>query len=300
MSGVDDTMPLVEKVVVFMQVALLPTAKPVLKWAGGKTQLLSEIFARVPKAFGRYHEPFVGSAAVFFALAPQNATLSDTNQNLISLYTHIRDDTDPLWEELQQLEIEFNKLRKESTRAAHYYACRDEFNASQSPTIRRSALLVYLNKSGFNGIYRENAQGLFNVPFAKKEAIALPRRDHLHACKEILAQSQLVHAGYETILGRVSQGDFVYLDPPYVPLSASASFTSYQAEGFTLLDQERLAVIFTELSQQGVSVLLSNSDTEVVRELYSDFRIDTVFARRSINSKGHARGKVAEVLVRNY
>ena len=283
-----------------MQVALLPSAKPVLKWAGGKTQLLEEIRARLPKALGQYHEPFVGSAAVFFSLAPEKATLSDTNQNLVSLYTHIRDDTNSLWKELQLLEEEFNKLRKESSRAAHYYSSRDEFNASQTPTLRRSALMVYLNKAGFNGIYRENARGSFNVPFAKKKVISLPSREHLNSCKEVLAQSQLVHAGYETVLERVSPGDFVYLDPPYVPLSASSSFTAYQAKGFTLEDQERLASTVRDLSNMGVSVLLSNSDTEIVRELYAGFTIDTVWARRNINSKGDSRGKVAEVLVCNY
>lgn len=283
-----------------MQTTLIPGGKPVLKWAGGKTQLLKEILARVPNNFGRYHEPFVGGGAVFFALAPEHATLADSNQHLVSLYTDIRDNTELLWEAINQLESEFNRLRKDRTREFHYQACRNEFNESTTHSVRRSALMVYLNKAGFNGIYRENSRGLFNVPFGKKTAITLPGREHLHSCKEALVGTELLHKGFETVLERVAPGDFVYLDPPYVPLTASASFTSYQAGGFTLEDQTRLADVVKELTEKGVSVLLSNSDTAVVRDLYSDFTIDTVWARRNLNSRGDGRGKVAEVLVNNY
>lgn len=300
MSVGGDRMPVIERTAVEMQVALLPNGKPVLKWAGGKTQLLKEIFSRLPGTFGRYHEPFVGSGAVFFALAPEKATLSDRNANLISLYTDIRDSADSLWEAFNQLETEFNRLRKDSTRANHFYSCRKEFNSSKTPSIRRSALMVYLNKAGFNGIYRENSLGHFNVPFGKKESISLPSREHLYACREALAQSELLHGDFETVVDRASAGDFVYLDPPYVPLSASSSFTSYQAEGFTLEDQTRLAEIVKTLDDKRVFFLLSNSDTEIVRELYRPFTVDTVLARRNLNSKADGRGKVPEVLVRNY
>lgn len=278
---------------------LIPTGRPVLKWAGGKTQLLPEIIARLPRSYNRYHEPFVGSGAVFFALAPGNSTLSDTNGHLIALYKDIRDSTELLGEQLEILENEFNGLTQDA-KSDHYYRCREEFNAHESSPARQSALMVYLNKAGFNGIYRENAKGGFNVPFGKKRELRLPGKELLQACREVLTSAELLHEGYESVLNRARKGDLVYFDPPYVPLSPTSSFTAYQAKGFTLDDQEHLAGVVRELDSRGVSVLLSNSDTETVRELYQGLTIETVMARRNINSKGGGRGQVAEVLVRNY
>lgn len=282
-----------------MSNTLIPIGRPVLKWAGGKTQLLPEIIPRLPDAYRHYHEPFVGSGAVFFSLAPEKSTLSDTNRQLISLYQDIRDNIDLLAGHLAALEAEFNGLPADA-KSDHFYGCREEFNAGQSPPVRQSALMVYLNKAGFNGIYRENSKGLFNVPFGKKREIRLPGREHLEACREVLARSQLFNEGYESVLDRAQKGDLVYFDPPYVPVSATSSFTAYQANGFSLDDQNRLAGVIRDLDSRGVFILLSNSDTETVRGLYSGLTIDTVMARRSINSKADARGHVAEVLVRNY
>ena len=278
---------------------LIPTGRPVLKWAGGKTQLLPEIVARLPRTYNNYHEPFVGSGAVFFALAPEESTLSDTNAHLIDLYRDIRDSTELLAVELEGLESEFNGLTQDA-KSDHYYSCRNEFNRIRSASVRQSALMVYLNKAGFNGIYRENAKGDFNVPFGKKRELRLPGRELLEACREVLASAQLLHEGYGSVLNRAGKGDLVYFDPPYVPLSATSSFTAYQAKGFTLDDQERLAGVVRELDSRGAFVLLSNSDTEAVRELYQGLTVETVMARRNINSKGEGRGHVAEVLVRNY
>jgi len=299
MSEVDARMSKEHRMAAGVTNTLIPSGRPVLKWAGGKTQLLPEIVARLPRNYNRYHEPFVGSGAVFFALAPENSTLSDSNHHLIALYKDIRDSTELLTEQLEALENEFNLLTEEA-KSDHYYRCREEFNANGSAPARQSALMVYLNKAGFNGIYRENAKGGFNVPFGKKRELRLPGREHLEACRDVLASSELIHQGYESVLSRARKADLVYFDPPYVPLSATSSFTAYQAKGFTLDDQKHLADVVRELDSRGVSVLLSNSDTETVRELYQGLHIETVMARRNINSKGGGRGQVAEVLVRNY
>lgn len=278
---------------------LVPTVRPMLKWAGGKTQLLPEIFQRAPKVFNAYHEPFVGSAAVFFALAPQEATLSDTNLNLINLYKHTKNATGELSDALLLLEEKFNSLPPDQ-KSDYYYAQRTRFNSETQGSVGHSALMVFLNKTGFNGMYRENPKGEFNIPFGKKTKVNLPTLSHLESCKERLSRAEILHTGFESITGRAKPGDFVYFDPPYVPLSKTASFTSYQANGFSLADQARLASVFCSLNAQGVSVLLSNSDTPEVRDLYHEFTVDTVYARRNINSKGSGRGAVAEVLVRNY
>ena len=282
-----------------MTETLLPVARPVLKWAGGKTQLLPEILPRAPRNFNAYHEPFLGSGAVFFALSPEQATISDTNQSLVNLYTHVRDNTSELHGALRSLEEEFNNLNPDD-KSDFYYTKRTLFNSEIKESISHSSLMVFLNKTGFNGMYRENPKGEFNIPFAKKERVTLPTIDHLRACKVTLDNAEIFHTGFESITDRAQTGDFVYLDPPYVPLTKTASFTSYQAKGFSFRDHESLAQTVSALHDSGVKVLLSNSDTPEVREIFEDFIIETVYARRSINSKGSGRGAVAELLVRNY
>jgi DNA adenine methylase len=236
---------------------------------------------------------------VFFGLSPHKATISDTNLNLVSLYQHVKDNTRELFEALQALQKEFNELPPEE-KSAHYYSKRAQFNSEAKGTIRQSALMVFLNKTGFNGMYRENPKGEFNIPFAKKKTVNLPTYEHLEACKSVLDGSDVLHTGFESILDRAKSGDFVYFDPPYVPLTKTSSFTSYQAKGFSLQDHEKLGQTFSSLHDLGVKVLLSNSDTPEVRRIFRGFTVETVYARRSINSKGSGRGAVAEVLVRNY
>ena len=282
-----------------MRGTIIAKAKPILKWAGGKTQLLPEIFDRMPSTFLRYHEPFLGSGAVFFALAPAQATLADTNRHLIGLYLSVRDRATELVAELALLEEEFNTQLDEK-KSDYYYRCREEFNVPSQSPIRQSALMVFLNKTGFNGMYRENRNGVFNIPFNKRMNLSLPRGDHIRGCQALLKETEILLTGFESIVDRAEPGDFVYLDPPYVPISKSSSFTAYQAEGFSADDQFRLANVVATLDANNVSVLLSNSDTPAVRDLFAGLTIDTVFARRSINSKGSGRGVVPEVLVRNF
>jgi DNA adenine methylase len=278
---------------------LTPEARPLLKWAGGKTQLLPEILTRMPESFGAYHEPFMGGGAVFFAIGPQRATVSDTNENLVNLYLHTRDSAGALSESLRLLEAEFNSLSPEE-QSEYFYSQRASFNSAAGGSIKKSALTVFLNKTGFNGMYRENAKGQFNIPFAKTKKVALPSRQQLDSCRAALNKADILQTGFSSVTERAKSGDFVYFDPPYVPLTKTASFTSYQATGFSMDEHKDLATVFRRLDDSGVKVLLSNSDTPEVRELFDGFTIDTVLARRSINSKGSGRGTVAEVLVRNY
>ncbi len=209
--------------------ALLPTARPVLKWAGGKTQLLPEIFSRLPKQFHRYHEPFVGSGAVFFALGPKHASLADTNRHLIRLYLDIQTNPQALAQELQLLEAEFNSAPSERKKAM-YLDRRAEFNSSEAESIRQSALMVFLNKTGFNGMYRENSKGTFNIPFSGRETVNLPTSDHIASCQQVLKGAEILHSEFESVLDRIATNDLVYFDPPYVPVSDTSSFTAYQRE----------------------------------------------------------------------
>lgn len=279
--------------------ALLPTARPILRWAGGKTQLLSEIFARFPRNFNRYHEPFIGSGAVFFALSPNAASIADTNAHLVQLYQHVQTSPEGVSRELVKLEQEFNNCDEVSQKDL-YRRRREEFNQTRGRALRRSALLVFLSKTGFNGMYRENAQGKFNIPFNGRRTLSLPTLDHLRACQGALVGAEILKSGFESILHRAVSGDLVYLDPPYTPRSKTQAFTAYQAAGFGLADHERLAQVVKSLHAREVAVLVSQSDTPTTRELYAGFRIDQVFARRSINSRGTGRGLVAELLIRNY
>ncbi len=282
------------------QPTLIPApSKPVVKWAGGKTQLLPEIVSRLPQTFDTYHEPFLGGAAVFLGLSPNSATLSDTNAHLIGLYQSIRDDREALNDALRTVETSYNQMTPDEQSEA-FYEARSEFNSAELPALRRSVLFLYLNKTGFNGLYRENAKGGFNVPFGRRRQLALPSADHLASCSQSLQRATLSVASFEDIAHRAQPGDFVYFDPPYVPLTPESSFTAYQAGGFGLAQQQALAALFATLSDRGVYVMLSNSHTPLVTELYKDFTIDVVLARRNINSKGDRRGSVEEVLVRNY
>ena len=282
------------------QPTLIPApSKPVVKWAGGKTQLLPEILSRLPQSFGTYHEPFLGGAAVFFGLSPEAATLSDTNAHLIGLYQTIRDDHEGLSSALRALEDSYNQMSPDE-QSEVFYAGRDEFNTVEPSALRRSVLFLLLNKAGFNGLYRENAKGHFNVPFGRRRQLAFPSAEHLAACSESLQRATLSVASFDDVASRAKPGDFVYFDPPYVPLTPESSFTAYQAGGFGLAQQEALATLFATLTERGVYGLLSNSHTPLVTDLYEDFTIDVVLARRNINSKGDRRGSVEEVLVRNY
>lgn len=263
---------------------------PFLKWAGGKARLIEQFQPYFPQEFGRYHEPFIGGGALYFHLQPEDAVISDVNERLISAYTAIRDELPAL---MERLELHAKKHSRD-----HYYRCRERFNQARSMSnVERAALMIYLNKTCFNGLYRENRRGEFNVPIGSYVNPTVFREENLIAVSQQLQHTDIRVQSFEHVLKTAQAGDFVYFDPPYVPLSATSSFTSYVGAGFDLQMQQRLAEVFTELAHRGCYVFLSNSDSPVVRELYRGWRMETVRAGRAINSKASGRNAVNELLV---
>lgn len=264
-------------------------AKPFLKWAGGKRQLLPSIRAAAPRAYLRYLEPFVGGGAVFFDLAPARAILSDANAELINCYEVVRDRVDAL----------VGTLREHVYDREHYYRVR-ALAPESLDAVRRAARTIFLNRTGFNGLYRVNKSGIFNVPFGRYKNPRICDEPTLRACSARLAGVDLRCRPFEAVLAEAEAGDFVYFDPPYVPLSRTANFTAYHDLKFALEDQERLARAFEQLAARGSWVMLSNSDVDWVRARYARFNVRDVFAPRRVNSVVSARGLVRELLVTNY
>ena len=268
-------------------------AMPFLKWAGGKSQLLASYDEHFPEKFNNYFEPFTGGGAVFFRMRNKhgafNAKLTDLNQELINCYTQIRDNLD-------KLVVDLKTHRNE---ADYFYELRSLDPTSLSPTQRASRLL-YLNKTCFNGLYRVNSKGRFNVPYGFYKNPATCNEANLKACHDTLQGAKLECSPFDNVLKHAQKGDFVYFDPPYHPLTSTSNFTSYTKNCFSADDQEQLADTFLQLHKRGCKVMLSNSDCEFVRELYSEFRIETVYAIRAINCKAEGRGRISEVLVLNY
>lgn len=285
-------------------------ARSFIKWAGGKTQLLPELLRRVPTSFVDYFEPFVGGGALFFALTPptshHHVTLSDSNDKLINCYEHVRDHAAKLLLTMTRLAADYNTS---GYKRECYEAARKRFNSPTTERIDQAALFIFLNKTGFNGLYRvSQGKGEFNVPWGKRDRFEVDV-ENIEACSVALRGVKLFVRDFEEVLGRAKKGDFAYCDPPYVPASASANFTAYAKKPFGPKEQERLHECARELKNRGGHVLLSNSDTPYVRELYNlqhvcgafvdrpYWEIDRVEARRNINSKGDRRGKVGEVLI---
>ena len=269
---------------------------PIVKWVGGKRQLLEEIKPLVPKKYSMYCEPFVGGAAVLLSLQPKNAIVNDANADLIELYRVIKESVDDLIED----------LRKHENNADYFYEIRaldrrkDAYRAL-SP-IKRASRLIYLNKTCYNGLFRVNNAGEFNTPFGGYKKPNIVNEATLRAVSRYLNENsvQLLSGDYGAALEKLEKGSFVYLDPPYDPVSDSAAFTGYTSGGFGREEQIRLREYCDTLSNRGIKFLLSNSDTEFIRDQYQRYEIKTVQATRSINSKGDRRGNVNELLIRNY
>lgn len=265
-------------------------ASPFVKWVGGKRQLISELTSLLPRNFNRYWEPFLGGGAFFFALAPKAAFLSDINTELVLTYTVVRDKVSDLVEELSTYSYDkdlYYEIRNIDRDPERYAALSD---------VKRAARLIYLNRCGFNGLYRVNSKGIFNVPFGRYSNPTILNRSNLLLCSKALQGVEILNAQYLEIEGRVSKGDLVYFDPPYVPVSKSTSFTAYTKDGFGLQQQIELRDLCVRLRDRGVYVIASNSDTDTVRELYSDFDLYEVFAARSINSVASLRSGVGEII----
>lgn len=270
-----------------------PAASPFIKWAGGKSRLIAQYAEHFPAEFGAYHEPFLGGGAVFFHLAPERALLSDINPRLIETYQALADDPEAV---MSRLDAHRRRHSEE-----HYNRSRHRLNAGEGRTAAdRAALFIYLNKTCFNGLYRENRRGDFNVPIGSYSNPTLYERENLLAVSTRLAGVTLRQASFDAVLETAQDGDLVYFDPPYFPASATASFTGYAAGGFDVDLQVRLAKVFAELARRGCFVLLSNSDVPAMHELYKGWRLVQVSAARCINSSGAKRGPVGELLVRSW
>jgi DNA adenine methylase len=263
--------------------------RPFLKWAGGKGQLLEQYAPLFPRRYQRYHEPFLGGGAVFFRLRPARATLADGNAELIDCYCAIRGDLRGVLE----------ALRPHVYDKEHFYAVR-ALDPAGLPLAERAARTIFLNRTCFNGLYRVNSKGRFNVPFGRYDNPTIADVPNLRACAVALRHVRLECAPFASVLERARRGDFVYFDPPYHPVSKTACFTAYGAGGFGAEDQRELARVYAELDRRGVLIMLSNSDAPLVRELYDGFRLVEVRASRAISSKAAKRGAVRELVVLNY
>ena len=268
-------------------------ATPILKWVGGKTRLLDELGKRMPTSFGRYFEPFVGGAALFFRTAPARAVLGDHNADLINVYRCVANDVDKVARRLAH--------HKRQHCEAHYYEVRASWNerSSSQSDVDRAAQFLYMNKTCFNGLYRVNSKGGFNVPMGRYENPAIYDLASLRVASAALQKAEMYNAHYSEVVASAKAGDFVYFDPPYHPLTSTANFTSYTSSSFSEDDQQQLVDVANGLAERGCAVLLSNSDTPFIREIYKGWNIDTVMCGRSINSKATARGAVAEVMIYN-
>ena len=268
-------------------------AKPFVKWAGGKRQLLPELRKRIPVSFNRYFEPMIGGGALFFDVAPGYGVLADVSEELMNAYVVIKEDVEELIEH----------LRRHEHSEEYFYRIR---NVDRSDGFRhwsnleRASRLLYLNKTCFNGLYRENSKGEFNTPFGNYKNPTIVDPENLRACSRLLQTTALMLGSFENVLATAEQGDFVYFDPPYVPLNRTSSFTSYNKGGFGEETQIALAEVCRGLDAKGVRFMLSNSHTPFVLEHYKDFLIEEVEASRAINSRSEKRGRIKEVLVRNY
>jgi DNA adenine methylase len=263
--------------------------QPFLKWAGGKRKLVPEIMKLMPKKFGNYHEPFVGGGALFWGLETCQdfqAFLSDRNSRLVDTYVAIRDDVEAVMDELRTYPYE-----KE-------FYLRTRTQLDEGPSAQRAARFIYVNRAGFNGMYRVNSRGEFNIPFGRYTNPTICDEERLRDCSRALQDVQVQHEDFTEAASRAIGGDFVYFDPPYLPISKTSDFTGYTPGGFSLEDHRRLCNVARTLAARGVYVLISNSNAPAILELYADgFDIKPVQMTRSINANGKGRGSVEELLI---
>lgn len=269
---------------------------PVLKWAGGKRQLLDTLIPLVPKDYSVYCEPFVGGGALFFALQPQSACINDVNHELIRVYTVIKNDVDVLIEQLKQFQNnkdQFYEIRSWDRNKDKYTHLSD---------IEKAARIIYLNKTCFNGLFRVNASGEFNVPFGNYANPNIVNEPVLRAISFYFNNSEIVFnaVDYAEILKNLPDNAFVYLDPPYDPVSVTANFTGYTKDGFSRDEQIKLRKCCDELNERGIKFMLSNSATDFICEQYSKYNIEIISAKRLVGADASKRGRIQEVIVRNY
>ena len=277
-----------------------PLVKPFVKWAGGKRQLMSEIVKYKPKTYKKFVEPFVGGGSVFMELQNNKTVINDFNSELINTYIVIRDNLDELIQELEK--------HKENDSKEYFYILREwDRNGilEEKSNVERASRFIYLNKTCFNGLFRVNSQNQFNVPYGNYKNPNIVNKEVLIADSKFLNKSgiKIMNGDFEKAAKTARKGDFVYFDPPYAPLvEDSQSFVGYTLNGFGYEEQVRLRDLFIELDKKGCFVMLSNSSSKFIHDLYSDYKENTIIigANRNINSKASGRGKVDEVLIMNY
>ena len=271
--------------------------RPFTKWTGGKRQLLSEIKSLMPESYNRYFEPFVGGGALFFELTPKDAVINDFNSELINCYQQIKDNPSEL--------IELLSKHKESNSKEYYLNLRSadrDGRIEKMNNVERAARIMYMLRVNFNGLYRVNSKNQFNVPYGRYKNPQIVDSDLIVSISQYLNENtiRILNGDFEEAVKDVGIGDFVYFDPPYIPLSETSSFTSYTHEGFSYEDQVRLRDTFKKLDEKGAYVMLSNSSSSLVEELYKDFNIHKVSATRTNGAKSSSRGKIDEIIVTNY
>ena len=266
--------------------------KPFLKWAGGKRRLIAQYQDYFPdfQHINRYFEPFIGGGAIFFHYQPETAVLADRNQTLIDVYRAVQEDVDAV----------IAALKPHHNDSDYFYEVR-AWDVTQLTLAQRAARIIFLNKTCFNGLFRENSKGKFNVPFGRYKNPKICDEERLRSSTTALQNVSLISADFENVVETAVAGDFVYFDPPYAPLTATSSFTQYDKDGFALADQIRLSEIVDALTKLKCKVMLSNSSTPLIYDLYErDYRLVEMQARRNINRNGNGRGPVKELLILNY
>ena len=275
-----------------------PLVKPFVKWAGGKRQLVPTILANyLPKNYNlqTYYEPFIGGGALLFSLQPKKAVINDSNAELINCYRIIKNSLDELIED----------LKNHKNDEYYYYEIRDwdrEKNFKSKTEVQRASRIIFLNKTCYNGLFRVNSQGQFNVPFGKYKNPNILDIAVLKAVNKYLNENQvtILNSDFQKAVKDAKRGDFIYFDPPYDLVSETASFTGYDVNGFNKQEQRRLKEVFDDLNSRGCHILLSNAYTEFIEDLYKDYLHTKISAIRAINCNGKKRGKVDEILVKNY
>ena len=290
----------------------MPIAKPFVKWAGGKSQLLEEIRAKYPQRIERYCEPFVGGGAVLFDVLHmfqvREVLINDINAELINTYTQIRDNVEKLVEQLSDLQNVY-RTKPCTERKSLFYAKRERYNklkidSNKTENIEKAALFIFLNKTCFNGLYRVNSKGAFNVPFNNAKNPRLCDEGNLRVCSKLLQNVQMTVGDYSQCKDFIDGNTFVYIDPPYRPLTSTSAFTSYSENGFADKEQRELGTFIAEIADKGAKVVASNSDPKnadandtFFDELYADFEIQRISAARMINSDAQKRGAISELFI---
>lgn len=275
--------------------------KPLLKWAGGKRHIAEELRSSFPVDWdkGTYIEPFIGGGAMFLFLAPEKAIIADLNVRLFGFYSHIKVTPHDVFNGIFEIANKFNETELEKKKD-FFLDLRSKYNVSEVDSLESAILLYSINKLCFNGLYRENSKGFFNVPFGQKKIFPALEKEEFESASELLAKATILNSDFEGTISHAVEGDFVYLDPPYIPIDATASFTSYHADGFGLPDQERLAQKMLELKEAGINAMCSNSDTPLTRDIYGSLNQKTIQAPRMVSAKASGRGSVSELVITNY